>query len=103
MTDPGQVWTIAELIGVRVRFPRFSHLTLKEKTAMSSDAPIPGGANLVMVKATFLHSPHSGRFEKATNAGVWLESLDFTAAIQRAAAGVGQAAMTPDKQFLKGR
>ena len=70
---------------------------------MSSDAPIPGGANLVMVKATFLHSPHSGRLEKATNAGVWLESLDFTAAIQRAAAGVGQAAMTPDKQFLKGR
>jgi hypothetical protein len=70
---------------------------------MSSNAPTPGGANLVMVKATFLHSPHSGRLEKATDTGVWLESLDFTAAIQRAASGVGQAAINPDKQFLKGK
>ena len=56
-----------------------------------------------MVKVSFLGTPHTGRYIKSTEAGVWIDSLELAAAIQRAAAGVGHAAIPPDKQFIKGR
>jgi hypothetical protein len=37
------------------------------------------------------------------SAGIWIDSLEVAAAIQRALAGVGHAAVPHDKQFLQNR
>lgn len=63
----------------------------------------PGTERLVLLKATFLDEPHSGNLLRTTSAGVWIDSLELAASIQRALAGVGARAVPPDKQFVKNR
>lgn len=65
--------------------------------------PAPNTSGLVTIKVTFLKTPHSGRGIASNNGGVWFESLELAGAIQRELAGVGPAAVPPQKQFLQGR
>ena len=63
----------------------------------------PGAERLVLLKASFLDEPHSGNLIKLTPAGVWIDSPELAASIQRALAGVGPKAVPPEKQFLRDR
>jgi hypothetical protein len=58
---------------------------------------------LVTIKLTSLKAFSSARVISANNGGFWLDSLELAGNIQRELAGVGPAAVPPQKQFLHGR
>jgi hypothetical protein len=60
-----------------------------------------GGGNLLTLKVLFLKEPHSAKAISSNSGGIWIESLDLAASIQRAAPAVGHAAVPPEDQFTK--
>lgn len=67
---------------------------------MASHPSTPG---LVTIKLTSMKALSSGRVVSANSGGFWLDSLELASNIQRELAGVGQAAVPQQKQFLQGR
>jgi hypothetical protein len=58
-----------------------------------------GHGNLLTLKVSFLKEPQSATAISSNSGGIWTESLDLAAAIQRTGAGVGHAAVPPEEKF----
>ena len=65
--------------------------------------PPAGGARISLIRVKYLTEPHSAKIILMSGNGVWIDSLEVAAAIQRVLAGVGHNAVPANKQFIQGR